>query len=149
MCKGGFEMRGTCSLFLILLLAGCTAGNPVTPETNQPTVPSKPETVIQPDNRVSWGEWTWFIPETHDRVDIAPVRSTSAHMNVLKLIETECDDCLKITDVTNNGDSTIDVTVRLKHPRPTQPQYTGFDVKGILIFNTKPEWPLFFRRNRW
>jgi len=37
-------------------------------------------------------------------------------------------------------DGTIKVKVMLTHPFPTQPEYTGFDVKGTLIFPATRHW---------
>jgi len=48
---------------------------------------------------------------------------------------------LQITQVKNNGDGTIDLTVRIDHPFNGFPQYTGFDVKGIIMFNGSYEYP--------
>ena len=45
------------------------------------------------------------------------------------------DGLLKITKIKNNGDGTIDLTVQITHPFLGYREYTGFDVKGIIIFN--------------
>jgi hypothetical protein len=46
---------------------------------------------------------------------------------------------LKITGIHNNGDGTVDLTVQLTHPFPGMPQFTGFDVKGIIMFQGSHE----------
>ena len=94
-----------------------------------------------------WFEGEIFIHETHDRVDVIPRRNSRFHLNALKFLEEYCTDCLKIITVQNNGDSTIDLTVQIKHPFLGFPQYTGFDVKGILMFDgswTNPGYKYFY-----
>ena len=62
-------------------------------------------------------------------------REARFHLNALKFLESYCSDCLKITQIKNNGDGTIDLTVQITHPFKGFPQFTGFDVKGILMFD--------------
>ena len=128
--------------FLTLLLVfaavafGC-AGNPAVPGPGgigfggQQTVHSAG--VNLGPHRL-WGEWTFYINESHDKVDVVSRRQLRFHLNALKFLEEYCPDCLTITSITNNGNSTIDLTVRMKHPFKGFPKYTGFDVKGIIMF---------------
>lgn len=102
-----------------------------------------------PSSHYSWGTWTIFIDETHTRIDAVPCRVPQFHLNALRFSEEYCADCLKITHIVNNLDGTIDLTVSLKHPFEGFPQYTGFDVKGIIMFegsytlmNDDPEVPM-------
>jgi hypothetical protein len=88
-----------------------------------------------------YGEYTFFIDADHERVDVVPRREGRFHLNALKFLESYCKDCLKITNIKNNGDSTIDLTVQLTHPFKGYPEYTGFDVKGIIMFNGSYEIP--------
>jgi hypothetical protein len=37
--------------------------------------------------------------------------------------------------ISKNGDGTINLDVRITHPFDDHPEYTGFDVKGIVMFN--------------
>ena len=87
-----------------------------------------------------WGEWDLFIDAEHERVDVIPRRDMHMHLNALKFLEQYCKDCLQITSIRNNGDSTIDLTVRITHPFNGFPEYTGFDVKGIIMFNGSYEY---------
>jgi len=119
-----------------IVIVGCGPRTPVSPDVGGPSVTAIAQTQPLYDERYRlWGEWEWFIPETHDRVDLIPRRTVRGHLNVLKWVEDACYDCVKILGVHNNGDSTIDVMVRVKHPMPGEPQYTGYDVKGIIMFN--------------
>ncbi len=82
-----------------------------------------------------WGEWTFFFNAEHDRVDVVPRRQARMHLNVLVKLEEYCKHCLEITGLENNGDGTVDLTVRITHPFPGLAEYTGFDVKGIIMFD--------------
>jgi len=104
-----------------------------------------------------WAEYTFYFGADHQSVEVVPARQSRFHLNALKFLEEYCSDCLKVTNIKNNGDSTIDLTVRIRHPFPGHPEYTGFDVKGIIMFNGSwtnpgheydrpiPPWPEPFR----
>jgi len=87
-----------------------------------------------------WGEWTFYIPASHDRVEVVPQRQGRFHLNALKFLESYCTDCLKIMSLKNNGDGTIDLVVRITHPFKGHPEYTAFDVKGIIMFDGSYEY---------
>jgi hypothetical protein len=87
------------------------------------------------------GSWTFYIDSAHERVDVVPRRDPHFHLNGLRFLEEYCKNCLQITSILNNGDGTIDLTVRITHPFKGFPQYTGFDVKGIIMFNGSYEYP--------
>jgi len=124
-------------LLVIIFLCGCATGplDAVTPGSSI-DVDLSTQAYQAPDGPYNlWGEWTLFIDESHTSAQMVPVRGARLHLNALKFLETQCGDCVEITKLENNGDSTIDLTVRIKHPWPGVPQYTGFDVKGIIMFN--------------
>jgi hypothetical protein len=132
---GGKVMRASAILIILLALAGCATGNPVSNEIDQnPDFQSKASYQIN-DPHMLWGEWTWYIDETHENIDVVPKRAGRFHLNALKFLEEYCSDCLKITSIQNNGDGTINVNVKITHPFPDNPEFTGFDVKGIIMFN--------------
>ncbi|HEX9744332.1 MAG TPA: hypothetical protein VGB30_02800 [bacterium] len=146
-------MRSFYSLALAIMLGGCAAGNSVLPPINELSAPQAMQTVDD-GNHMLWGEWEFFIDSTHENIDVVPKRAGRFHLNALKFLEEYCTNCLKVTNTKNNGDSTIDLTVQIRHPFPGHPEYTGFDVKGIIMFNgswTKtgfsayPPWPEPFR----
>ena len=126
------------AILLALMVTGCGGfqQNPFVPQ-NMDTSPGASAFSAQSDpgpHRL-WGEYIWYINEQHDRIDVVPKRQARFHLNAAKFLETYCADCLKITEIQNNGDGTIDVTVRVEHPFPGHPEYTGFDVKGIVMFS--------------
>ena len=91
-----------------------------------------------------WGEWTLYFNTEHDSVTAQPNRQARFHLNTLKFLENYCADCLQICSLKNNGNGTIDLTIRISHPFYGYPEYTGFDVKGIIIFNGSYEFPSVF-----
>jgi hypothetical protein len=130
---------GMRSLILIVIVSAITVGcshAPTAPNVQSPGTPYKiTASASQGKNFQLWGEWEFLINAAHDKVDVVPKRAARFHLNALKFLESYCTDCLKITQIKNNGDSTIDLTVQIKHPFPGIPQYTGFDTKGIIMFD--------------
>ena len=129
-------MRSIGVLFIIsLIVCGC-ASNPTVPSIVDGSSQdlSAAGMSSQADNHRLWGEWTFHFSADHTRVDAVPMRSGRFHLNVPKFLESYCTDCLQIAGVQNNGDGTIDLTVRITHPFAGHPEYTGFDVKGIIMF---------------
>jgi hypothetical protein len=127
--------------FLIVILGATVVGcahagqNPTVPVEERGLSSPHPAAVDRDGSHRLWGEFRLYFDETHTKVDAVPVRSGRFHLNVLKFLEEYCTNCLQITSIHNNGDGTIDLTVRITHPFPGLPQYTGFDVKGIIMFN--------------
>ena len=129
-------------LLTTMIICGCSDSSPIAPETIGQVIPNLSErTAADYDNHYLWGEWTFYFNEKHDQVDVVPKRQGRIHLNALKFLESYCSDCLEITNIQNNGDETIDLTVQITHPFPDSPEYTGFDVKGIIMFNGSHEVP--------
>jgi hypothetical protein len=124
-------------VFSVIVL-GCAraGGDPINP-TNEMNVAGATvsEDADFHDSHMLWWQGNIFINEDHTSVDVVPMRQARLHLNALKFLESYCADCLQITKIKNNGDSTIDLTVKITHPFPDNPEYTGFDVKGIIMFN--------------
>jgi len=122
-----------------MLTFGCAhaADNPITPTENDLSVAGVAQSGSADvhDPHMLWGQWTLYFNEDHTAVDVVPLRQARLHLNALKFLESYCADCLQITKIKNNGDSTIDMTVKITHPFNGFPQYTGFDVKGIIMFH--------------
>lgn len=137
-------MRYLCPLILILVVSCCwvpgCAGkvdNPAVPADSIPDPPvlTSAENADVYDPHMLWRRWMFHFSEDHMSVDIVPLRQARLHLNALKFLEEYCADCLEITNIKNNGDSTIDMTVKIAHPFKGHPEYTAFDVKGIIMFN--------------
>ena len=127
-------------LVSMALLMGCSARGPIAPEINDSaTVPLQEAQSSYDGPYRLWGEWTFYIDETHENIDVVPQRNGRFHLNTLKFLEEYCTDCLEITGIHNNGDGTIDVMIQITHPFPGLREYTGFDVKGIIMFDGSHE----------
>jgi len=125
---------------ILLLFTACTdAPSPVTPSSTDDNVCTESLTRDIYGNHVCWGEYTLYFSGDHESVAITPKRQGRFHLNTLRFLEEYCTDCLEITNINNNGDGTIDMTVRITHPFPDNPEYTGFDVKGIIMFHGSHE----------
>jgi hypothetical protein len=122
---------------ITLVIAGCAVQSPVVPDHNPLQVSVRPD----PGPHKLWGEWKLYFNSTHDKVEAIPCRQESLHLNAVKFLESYCSNCLKIKGIKNNGDGTVDVTVEITHPFTGFPQYTGFDVKGIIMFKGSHEIP--------
>jgi hypothetical protein len=138
------------SIICMLVLAGCAARSPVAPDSPRPDLQDQSihsTSSINP-HRI-WGEWSLYFNSDHDGVDVVPRREMRFHLNALKFLESYCADCLKITNIKNNWDGTIDLTIKITHPFKGHPEYTGFDVKGIIMFRgsreyqTKKKYPMY------
>jgi hypothetical protein len=92
--------------------------------------------------------WTWdlglyMVSADHARIDKLPVRLAGAHMNVTPFLECpKGDGCLKMGQPLVQADGTIKVSVILTHPFPGIKKYTGFDVRGTIMFPATRYWRL-------
>jgi hypothetical protein len=88
-----------------------------------------------------WGYWLVGVDPEKDQFEILPVRDIEDHLNVLRWLEQgPCTNCLKIPNIVNSDHGTKLLTISLKHPFPS-PNLTGFDVRGIAMFNGSHAFP--------
>jgi hypothetical protein len=132
---------------VIAMVTGC-ARDPLSPPSDSDNqLQFKPQASAQEGSYRLWGEWKLYFDANHENVDLVPVRNARFHLNALKFLESYCTDCVKLIKLKNNGNGTVDLTVQLTHPFPGLPQYTGFDVKGIMMFDGSYEFP--FDSTKW
>ena len=82
-----------------------------------------------------WGYYLVQIDEADFSADVIPIRITASHMNILQFLEqSPCTDCFTLAGITPNPDGTLNVNVSIKHPFSIL-NLTGFDVRGIAMFN--------------
>ncbi len=127
------------SLLLVLLISCSGKGDPVTPS------PSPGFTSIQASNdsnRVLFGAWIMDLNADHTQIDVIPVRGGEGHFNIRTFLENgPCTNCLSVVGLTPVGPGLLDVDVRLSHPFPGVDKFTGFDVRGVVIFPETALWP--------
>ena len=86
-------------------------------------------------NQWIWGSYTIAISGDHAEAEFVPLRGSSLHLNVNGFVEgPPCPKCLSLGVPHAQPDGTVKLGVILRHPFPLQPEYTGFDVRGIAVF---------------
>lgn len=148
-------MRSIFMLFCLvffLLIVGCNGNNPQTPpdllkNTTEQQLPSgltaqKPDSVSS-DNHYLWAYAQIYYDPDSNTTEIIPFRETSMHWNVLKFLEQgPCTNCVQVINIADSGYGTVLFTVRIKHPF-ANPNFTGFDVRGIAMFAGSKTFPGF------
>jgi len=128
---------------ILIILTGCGGNHhadPVLPGAEPPVFDF--ETQAKVSNRIFWGYYEIHVDAGRTNCDIIPLRNAGGHWNILKWLEVApCTDCLKITDMVPSGNGTILVGIEITHPFD-DPKFTGFDVRGIPMFNASRSFPL-------
>ncbi len=121
-------------LLASLLVIGCSQ-TATAPGDNQVDAgrPVANETL----NEWIWGRYNIVISADRTEAEVLPVRNSSSHLNVTNFVEgPTCPNCLAISKPLLQPDGTIKLKVWLTHPFQGHPEYTGFDVRGILVFES-------------
>jgi hypothetical protein len=122
------------TLLATLFLVGISCSQSVVSPENASPNPHKLIGINETPDWI-WSYYTIAVTEDLTNAELIPVRSPALHLNVNKFVEgPPCPDCLKIGKPILQPDGTIKLKVWLSHPFPGQPEYTGFDVRGITIF---------------
>ena len=137
-------------ILLAILVAGCSGGN-------NPVVPSDEFNGISQgiqQNSYEAGSgvnthmlWSYhlvyvdpFAPGGPD-VEVIPFRVVTDHWNVLTWLQDgPCFDCFKLVNLTPSGTGTLLADIQITHPF-TMPNLTGFDVRGIAMFDASMVFP--------
>jgi len=125
-------------LLLVAILSSCSGtNNPVTaPDVDEMTSGTHgyASTGYEP-NRYLWGFYEFRGDPEAGTMEVIPLRAASEHWNALKWLEQgPCTNCVKVTSFTDSGVGYYNVDVRITHPFGN-PNLTGFDVRGIAIFD--------------
>ena len=128
-----------CLIVLLIFVPACPSG-----PKNAPTAALSPDLTAQQaesvSRDVSWGLYDLLIARDGSEYSIIPRRSADSyynwgyHINAVKLLEVSPGkNCIKIwkLKLLPNGDLAVDISIT--HPY-NDPCYTGFDVKGIIMF---------------
>jgi len=127
-----------CLYISILIICGCSKIDNIL-STNETIQPIAGE--IQQRTDWVWDAGLYYVSETHTSIERLPYRMGNLHFNVTKLVEPpNCYNCLNIGKLTIQPDGTIKFNVTLRHPFPNTPMYTGFDVRGTIIFPATKYW---------
>ena len=117
---------------VLLAFVGCSTGqSPVAPDTGSEQVSQNSE---YKSNRTIWGYWTIRIDPDSETVEIVPDRGAGSHFNVVRLLEVNpCTNCLSISNLSWLPDNILQCDFQLRHPFPGLVNFTGFDVRGVLV----------------
>jgi hypothetical protein len=120
-----------------VFLVGCSQGaDSVTTPQAEPIRESK-----SIDNDWTWNQWMFSVDESHSVVEAVPMRTADKNLNVTRFVEkTPCTNCLQLGKLLPQGDGTYKLNVSLRHPYPNNPEFTGFDVRGVVIFPATRHW---------
>jgi hypothetical protein len=132
------------SLFCSIGLLSCAGNGPGSQSQAPPVVPDITNAKVSPVESTGHFLWAYYAvfvdPETLE-VELIPVRQVAGHWNTLTWLEqSPCATCLKLESITPNPDGTLNVNVSIRHPFDN-PNLTGFDVRGIAMFNGSHEFP--------
>lgn len=137
-------MRGSAILaffaILALVLVGCAASDgssPVIPyPSDAPAIASDSARYGRHSHRFLWGLYEISIDPVDLSADVVPMRIAEGHLNAVRFLEvTPCDRCITLTKVILQGPKRFDVDVQLRHPFVGLHKFTGFDVRGIVMFD--------------
>jgi len=141
----GFTRYTLAVSILCIFLVGCsgTGGDSI------PVIPGVPGNIPAADGRVAnhylWNYSLVFVDTTNPENpswEVVPVRLTSGHLNVLTWLENgPCTDCFELVSLSHAGPGTYNAEIRLTHPFYSA-NLTGFDVRGICMFNGSGTFPL-------
>lgn len=135
------------ALVLMISLIGCgRSGLPTLPAIDTIKVPHGSNN--DSGGYIPWGFWDLTIQRDGSYAEVVPNRSSNDttymwgyHMNVVKFLEVDpCTNCLSISNIHLLPNSDVSVDISLRHPF-MDARFTGFDVRGIIMFPASQYWP--------
>lgn len=123
-------------VFLIfIIVSGCGGNAPTAPGAGIQSHSVSDYPALN-GNRHLLGMWQFVVDLKNPSLEIIPLREATAHVNVVGILEPAPLTYLSIDTSTLSvsvAEQIVEVDVILKHPFPMSPQFTGFDVRGIVI----------------
>jgi len=109
---------------------------------NDPASTSPAGSAVTEGNRYLWGIFDITLDPLANGAEVTPRRSMEGHLNAVKFLEkAPCSTCLSITKAQNVGPKQWIVDIQLSHPFVGLDEYTGFDVRGIAMFDSTYGFP--------
>jgi hypothetical protein len=128
-------------IFAMVSVSSSCAGpgeNPVTPG-DRLSIQNSDNSL--PESRYLWGYYRISGNTDTGEVRVVPVRTVDGHWNVLRWLEQgPCTACVSTSNIQPGGGGSIFIDIRIKHPF-ANPTYTGFDVRGIVLWNGSKSFP--------
>jgi len=122
------------SFFIILfccLLAGCNS-SPVSPDTTPPDLQS----TLIPDSggHSCLGYFQFIVDPATNSIDVVPLRSTDIHLNLTGILNSTMGvSAAMVIGESIPAEGLFVLDISLSHPFGAKTQFSGFDVKGILM----------------
>ncbi len=131
---------------VILGCIGCAVNGTLAPgDTITGDIIAYEQGSYEPSGYINWGTYQLEIARDGSSYSIVPQRygsgSWGLHLNVVKMLEVDpCTDCLNLSNihVLPGGDLSVDISIT--HPYDNA-AYTGFDVRGIIMFPASQYYP--------
>ncbi len=119
---------------VVAAFVGCS-NNPAGPENQEGMSPTYAIAQGSDNGSVLWGLWTIVLDPADPQV--IPLRTAEFNLNILCFLEPPALANLQLISGPNiHPDPQVaDVTIGLKHPFVGLTEFTGFDVKGIVVTN--------------
>ncbi len=120
-------------LFSSSIIAGCqghNSSNPLLPLPEHSSTAS-----FDSGNHLMWGLYQFYGDMLQGTVEVIPLRGVDIHLNTLAFLEPPPMQYLWVDGPIKINGTQLDLTIALKHPFYGHNEYTGFDVKGIMIAN--------------
>jgi len=132
-------LKSVCLTFaIILVLTGCSASpdsSPLSPDLSQQSV------AFNSSAHRLWGIYDIYL-DNPDSPLVIPLRTTEGHLNARRFLEeTPCSSCLVVSNAHNLGGKEWMVDVQIRHPFTGIDKFTGFDVRGIVMFDPSYTFP--------
>lgn len=130
-------------LTVILLILGCSShrNDPISPSSDLTPDPLAQQGPVLPDGGpVLWGVWDCVYDYETGTIETVPVRTSEFTTNIVQYLQppmgSSSNLTIAVTDTSqflSQGKITLDIAIT--HPFPLKPQFTGFDVMGVLQHN--------------
>lgn len=119
----------------LIMAIGCSQGSsPVIPDQTGTDIPATAGRVTQTSTHTLLGAWTVTLDGQNMQVDVAPLRTTQFHLNILPFIEWKGVSQLLINNFTIDfGENTAAIDIGVPHPFPGLLRYSILDTRGIII----------------
>jgi hypothetical protein len=129
---------------LAMLVAGCAGSkSPVEGDLNPDSGPGlSANSDLSSGTHRLWGYyWVIIDPDTYE-FEVVPSREIVNHFNIRGFLEdgSPCSNCFKITSFIP-GSEYASVDIEISHPWADANLLTGFDVRGIAMWNGDDFWP--------
>ncbi len=153
MYRHGIGNFMTTIVLIVLFALGCSGSKDqdsiLTPEITPPSDISQTGQAESNTHALLGFWWIGIDPETNS-VEVIPSRDIAMHFNIRRFLEdgVPCSDCLQVINIepTDYGTNIIDIMI--KHPWPGLDVYTGYDLRGIAMWNGSEVWPTSWLRTQ-